>query len=41
MQVIYCETLAELVEVCAMLTRQGMTYEAKTSNLAVKLLGGY
>lgn len=38
-QVIHCDTLQDLVEVCAALTREGITFKARTSTLEVMITG--
>jgi hypothetical protein len=38
---IKCETLAELIKVCAGLVQEGVTFQAQTHNLTVILTGGF
>jgi hypothetical protein len=40
MQII-CETIAELVKVCAGLVAMGITFEAHTSDLTITCTGGF
>jgi len=35
------ESMEVFVEICAMLTRQGMTYDAIVSSMEIHLTGGY
>ena len=35
------ESMESFVEICAMLTRQGMTYEANVSSMEIHLTGGW
>lgn len=39
--IIYCQTLADLIEVCAKLVPHGVTFKADTTVLTVTLTGGY
>lgn len=38
---IKCNTIAEMVEVCAGLVREGVTFQASTSDYVITLTGGY
>mgnify|MGYP003673697721 CR=1 FL=1 len=35
------ECIEDLVELCALLTKQGMTYTANVSSMEIHLTGGY
>jgi len=38
---ITCETIAELVQVCAGLVAEGITFEARTIHLTITCTGGF
>lgn len=40
-QSIRCTDLTQLIEVVAMLVKQGLTFEANAETMVVKLTGGY
>lgn len=39
--IIKCETIGELVAVCAGLVREGVTFQASTIDNSITLTGGY
>jgi hypothetical protein len=41
MREINCGNIEELALVCATLTREGLTFEANTTTLKIKLTGGF